>query len=178
MKHYLISFIFFYFINLISCLSELDQNQIFLTIGSKTITATLDSNKAVNNLKTVFPLRVKMYDYASLAKGYNFSSSFRKIRKEDENMENLQIGDIILYDHKHLMIFYQNFKNVDKYIKVGHIDSVEGLKEKLGENDIEILWSLCDPQKDDCKVPLNNYYSSLIHYLTWKVFSFVCFLLL
>ena len=178
MKHFLVFYIFLYTINLLQCLNELEQNQLFLTVNSKTITATLDSNKAVNYLKSVFPLRVKMYDYASMAKGYNFSSSFKKIRKENVNTDNLQIGDIVLYDQKHLMIFYQNFKNEDKYIKIGHVDSVEGLKEKLGENDIEVLWSLCDPQKDDCKVPFNNYYSSLIHYLTWKVFSFVCFLLL
>ena len=178
MKFFVIFFIFFYSITLIHCLNELEQNQIFLTIDSKTITATLESNKAATYLKTVFPLRVKMYDYASLAKGYTFHSSFKKLCKENESMENFKIGDIVLYDKKHLMIFYQNFKNEDKYIKIGHVDLAEGLKEKLGENDVEVLWSLCDPQKDDCKVPLNNYYSSLIHYLTWKVFSFVCFLLL
>ena len=162
--------------------NEFEQNQIFLTIGSKTITATLDSNKfenkAVTYLKTLLPLKLPMYDYASLAKGYSFHSPFKKLKLEMEQTDNIQIGDIVLYDYKHLMIFYQKFKNDEKYIKIGKLNSIDGLKDLFGEKEINIVWSLCDPSKDDCKVTFNSYYSRFIHYLTWKVFSFICFLLL
>ena len=162
--------------------NELEQNQIYITVGSKTITATLDSNKvenkAVTYLKTLLPLRFPMYDYASLAKGYTFHSPFKKMNSEMEQSDDIQIGDIVLYDYKHLMVFYQRFKNDEKYIKIGKLNSIDGLNDLFGEKEINVVWSLCDPSKDDCKVTFNSYYFRFIHYLTWKVFSFVCFLLL
>ena len=162
----------------IKSLNEIDQNKLYLTIDSKTITATLESSQSVTYLKTLLPLRLKMYNYASLAQGYTFSSYYKKLNLEEEINTDIKIGDIVLFDYKHLMIFYQNFKVEDKYIKIGHVDSVDKLNGIFGDKDTSVVWSLCDPQKDDCKVPFSNYYSRFIHYLTWKVFSFVCFLLL
>ena len=162
--------------------NELEQNKIYLTVGSKTLTATLDSingeNKAVTYLKNLLPVKYQMYDYASLAKGYTFHSSFKKMKFEMEKNDDIKIGDIVLYDYKHLMIFYHKFKSDEKYIKIGKLDSIDELNDFLGEKEINVVWSLCDPTKNDCSITFNSYYSRFIHYLTWKVFGFVCFLLL
>ena len=104
----------FFLILQIKYLNGIDQNKLYLTIDSKTITATLESSQSVTYLKTLLPLRLKMYNYASLAQGYTFSSYYKKLNLEEEINTDIKIGDIVLFDYKHLMIFYQNFKVEDK----------------------------------------------------------------
>ena len=128
----------------------------------------------------------KMYDDFSTAKSYKMTFSFKDIYQENNKtslnkvafISDIKPGDITLYDNKYLMLFYQPFKTEDKYAKIGHINEIGSLNEALGEGDVNVLWSLCNPENDNCQVPTSSYFAVLLHFWTWKVLTFLCFLFL
>lgn len=168
-----------------------DQNKLYLIIDGHTFKADLESNELVSNLKGLLPLKIKMFDDESIAKSYIFSSSLGYVSRgmsKNKNEENkvgefssdIQAGDIIMYEGKYLTIFYDSFKSESKYVKIGHVDfnDLEELRNTLGKKDIDITWITCNPENDDCKVPPSSYFVVDLHFLTWKVLSFLCFLFL
>lgn len=188
-KNLFITILILIIINSSNALSHLEEKKLYLIIGSRTFTATLDSNEAVTSLKGLLPLQIKMLDDGKIAKSHKFSSSLKYvsrgmkgIKQNEEIIGEAQAGDIVMYESQYLTIFYDKFNSNQKFVKIGHVDvegeDMEELKDALGKNDVEILWILCNPENDDCKVPFSSYFVVDLHFLTWKVLSFLCFLFL
>jgi hypothetical protein len=75
-------------------------------------------------------------------KYYHFSETFPT---NQEQVENIKIGDIFLYRSNYLVIFYDNFKTSYSYTKLGQVNDISGFKEALGKRTIETIWSFDAP---------------------------------
>lgn len=98
-----------------------------IIIDGKKYDVTLENNDTVDELKKLFPLKIKMNDlnnnekYAYLDESLPTKEYFpKKIKK----------GDIMLYGDTCIVIFYKNFETEYDYTKIGHINNLEDLNEK------------------------------------------------
>ena len=112
-----------------------------IQIEETTFTATLADNSSVDALKELMtdePLTLNMSDYANMEKGADLGVS---LPQNNEQM-NTQAGDIILYQGRTFVIYYDT--NSWSLTPIGKIDNVdaEKLREVLGTGDVTVTLSL------------------------------------
>lgn len=106
-----------------------------IIIGNQNYTATLYDNETTRQLIQKLPLTVEMKELNGNEKYYYFDESFKT---NNESIENINAGDLMLYGSDCLVLFYENFSTSYNYTKIGHIDNPEGLKNVVGSGNIEI----------------------------------------
>ena len=110
-------------------------------IGDYTFTATLAENSSVDALKELFVdglLTLDMSDYANMEKGADLGVTL----PQNNTQMNTQAGDIILYQGRTFVIYYDT--NSWSLTPIGKIDNVdvEELREALGTGDVTVVLSL------------------------------------
>ncbi len=120
---------------------EVTEMKMKIQIGDTTFTATLAENSSVDALKELMadgPLTLNMSDYASMEKGADLGVT---LPQNNESM-NTQAGDIILYQGRTFVIYYDT--NSWSLTPIGKIDNVdaETLREALGTGDVTVTLSL------------------------------------
>ena len=121
--------------------TEVTDMKMKVQIGETTFTATLADNSSVDALKELMadePLTLNMSDYANMEKGADLGVS---LPQNNEQM-NTQAGDIILYQGRTFVIYYDT--NSWSLTPIGKIDNVdaEKLREVLGTGDVTVTLSL------------------------------------
>ncbi|MCM1104364.1 MAG: cyclophilin-like fold protein [Clostridium sp.] len=117
------------------------ETKMRLQIGDTTFTATLAENSSVDALKELMadgPLTLHMSDYANMEKGADLGVT---LPQNNEQM-NTQAGDIILYQGRTFVIYYDT--NSWSLTPIGKIDDVdaEALRAALGTGDVTVTLSL------------------------------------
>lgn len=117
------------------------SRQMEVKINDTTLEATLENNSSADAFIALLedgPLTITMSDYANMEKNANLDVSL------PENNEHLdvQAGDIILYQGKTLVIYYdRNSWSLTPLGKINNIDA-KSLKELLGAGDVTVTFSL------------------------------------
>lgn len=120
---------------------EVTDMKMKIQIGETIYTATLADNSSVDSLKELMadePLTLNMSDYANMEKGADLGVT---LPQNNEQM-NTQAGDIILYQGRTFVIYYDT--NSWSLTPIGKIDNVdaEELREVLGTGDVTVTLSL------------------------------------
>ena len=120
---------------------EVTEMKMKVQVGDTTFTATLAENSSVDALKELMadgPLTLNMSDYASMEKGADLGVT---LPQNNEQM-NTQAGDIILYQGRTFVIYYDT--NSWSLTPIGKIDNVdaEELRAALGTGDVTVTLSL------------------------------------
>lgn len=112
-----------------------------IQIGDVTFTATLAENSSVDALKELMAeksLTLNMSDYANMEKGADLGVT---LPQNNEQM-NVQAGDIILYQGRTFVIYYDaNSWSLTPIAKIDNLDAEE-LREALGAGDVTVTISL------------------------------------
>ncbi len=117
------------------------QTKITLSVGDKTMTATLVDNNATRELESLLskgPIEIQMSDYGGFEKvgalPQSFTTSNRQITTEP--------GDIMLYQGNNIVVFYGS--NSWSYTPLGKVDGANAseLRQFLGEGNITLRISL------------------------------------
>jgi hypothetical protein len=119
----------------------METNQMKITIGDSSLTATLIDNSSVDALKAALaegPLTIEMRDYGSMEKVGSFGMD---LPRNDEQITT-EAGDLILYQGNAFVIYYA--PNSWNFTRLGKIDDVspEQLREILGDGDVTVTLSL------------------------------------
>ena len=117
------------------------QNKIFLTVGEKTMTATLTDNAATRELQALLekgPITIEMSDYGGFEKVGALPQSFTT----SNSQITTEPGDIMLYQGNNMVIFYGS--NSWSYTRLGKIDgaTAEDVRQFLGSGSISLTVSL------------------------------------
>ncbi len=109
--------------------------------GDATFTATLENNSSVEALKEMMkdkPLTLDMSDYANMEKGADLG---RTLPQNNVQM-NTKPGDIILYQGRTLVIYYDT--NSWSLTPIGRIENADAdsLKKALGSENVTVEFSL------------------------------------
>lgn len=112
-----------------------------LQVGDHTFTAVLHKNSTVDALKELLadgPLTLHMADYAGMEKGADLGT----VLPQNNVPMHTQAGDIILYQGKTLVIYYDtNSWSLTPIGKIEHVDPAE-LRQALGTGDVTVTVSL------------------------------------
>lgn len=119
---------------------EITEMKMKVQIGDTIFKATLADNSSVDALKELMadgPLTLNMSDYANMEKGADLGVT---LPQNNEQM-NTQAGDIILYQGRTFVIYYDI--NSWSLTPIGKIDNVdaEELREVLGTGDVTVTLS-------------------------------------
>ncbi|MDE6553408.1 MAG: hypothetical protein K2K98_10735 [Muribaculaceae bacterium] len=117
------------------------QTRISLTVGEKTMTATLVDNAATRELQALLdkgPITIQMNDYGGFEKVGALPQSFTT----SNSQITTEPGDIMLYQGNNMVIFYGT--NSWSYTRLGKIDGAtsENLRQFLGSGNISLTVSL------------------------------------
>jgi len=104
------------------------NNQLKIRIGSKTFTAKLFNNATVTAFKAKLPMAVSMSELNGNEKLYRFPDN---LPTNASNPENINLGDLMIYESNMLVLFYQSFPTSYSYTKLGRINNATGLAAAL-----------------------------------------------
>lgn len=132
-------FLFSLFLSITLMLSA--QTKISLTIGDKTMTATLVDNAATRELTALLSqgsVTIEMDDYG----GFEKVGALPQSLPTSNSQITTQPGDIMLYQGRNMVIFYGS--NSWSYTRLGKIDgaTVEGLRQFFGNGSVSVRLSL------------------------------------
>ena len=121
--------------------SSQTSDMLKIEIGQELFTATLANNSSVDALKELLkdgPLTLKMSDYAGMEKGADLGVTL----PQNNQQMNTTAGDIILYQGRTLVIYYDT--NSWSLTPIGKINDLDEalLKETLGSGDVTVTFSL------------------------------------
>ncbi len=117
--------------------SHLDD--ITLTIGDRTFTATMEQNSTAEAFWALLPLTLEMQELNGNEKYHYLSQSLPTNRTE---VGTIHAGDIMLYGDNCVVVFYETFTTSYSYSPIGHITNSEGLKEALGTGTSTIVFTM------------------------------------
>ncbi len=120
---------------------EATEMKLKIQVGDTTFTATLAENSSVDALKKLMadgPLTLNMSDYANMEKAADLGVTL----PQNNEQTNTQAGDIILYQGRTFVIYYDT--NSWSLTPIGKIDNAdaESLRAALGSGDVTVILSL------------------------------------
>lgn len=112
-----------------------------LKIGSSIFTASLENNSSVKALKELLnnkSLTLQMKDYAGMEK----TAELSKTLPQNNIRMNTQAGDIILYQGRTFVIYYDtNLWSLTPIGKIENLD-IKKLRQALGKGDVVVTISI------------------------------------
>ena len=118
-----------------------NMTTIQVIINEKKFEAELQDNEAARQFIKMLPLQLEMEDLHDNEKFYYFPDSFDT---SDEELKEIHEGDLLIYDSKCLVLFYESFETNYSYTPLGKISDVTGLKEALGTGITTISFQAAD----------------------------------
>ena len=115
------------------------SDSLVIKIGSREFTATLLDNPTAAAFKAMLPLTMNMTELNGNEKYFDLS---RKLPTNAYNPGKINIGDLLLYGSKTLVLFYETFSTSYSYTKLGKIDNPAGLAEALGSGNAVVTIEL------------------------------------
>lgn len=106
-----------------------------ITIGDKTFDAVLADNATTRALLEKFPLDVTMNELNGNEKYYYFDAN---LPARDVDVMVVHTGELMLYNSRCLVLFYQDFSTFYNYTRIGKITDTEGLIDAVGNGNIRV----------------------------------------
>ena len=119
---------------------------VVITVGQQNFLAKFYENEVSEHLMNQMPFTVTMSDLNNNEKYYRFSENLPEMTTE--RPEIIHEGEIMSWNSHTLVLFYQTFTNsYGGYNRIGVIEDPTGLKEVLGAEDVEVIFSLRNPSE-------------------------------
>ena len=179
----ILSIILFFVLSSLSIEEILDSDKMYLLISEKIFPINLIENKITEELISILPLKTKIIEENDKALHMKLSITIETsnyISLEDELIKGKK-GDLFLFKGNEIILLNEQktFINENKdYIKIGNFDDTENLLNTMRINKSIFLWNTLNYENHRGKVKPYAYYTNLMNYFTWKLFTFFCFFLL
>ncbi|MBR1375089.1 MAG: hypothetical protein IJ566_03300 [Cardiobacteriaceae bacterium] len=110
--------------------------KIKITVNNQEFTATLQDNKATQELVQMLPLQLDMTELNGNEKYHQFKN--KQFSTQSQNVKNIANGDLMLFGDNYLVIFYQDFKTNYSYTPLGKVDNPKNLPKALGRGNVRV----------------------------------------
>ena len=179
----LLSLTLFLAVSAISIKSKIENDKLYILIGEEVFLINLIESPVTQELISVLPMKIKLQNENISLKNLSLT-----IHIDTSNLAyptNYDIkgnkGDLMLYKGKELILLNEDTNLINEngdYLKIGHTNDVENLFSSISRNKRILLWNTLNYENHLGKVKPYGYYTSIMNYFTWKIFTFFCFLLL
>lgn len=115
------------------------SNQLTITVGTASFTATFADNATAAAFKSRLPLALNMSELNGNEKYFYLPES---LPAAASNPGTIQAGDLMLYGSDCLVLFYETFRTSYSYTRIGRIDNPSGLAAALGRGSVSVTFSL------------------------------------
>ena len=112
---------------------------IMLTIGDQSFTATMEQNSTAEAFRALLPLTLEMQELNGNEKYHYLPQSLPTNRTK---VGTIHKGDIMLYGDNCVVVFYETFTTSYSYSPIGHITNPEGLGEALGSGTATVSFAV------------------------------------
>ncbi len=180
---YILSFSIFLTVAAITIDKELYIDKMYILIGEQIFMINIIENELSRELISILPLRTKMTEENMQIMHMKLSVKMETANLITLNNQNVNAkkGDMFLYKGKEIVIFKESLSFIDNngdYIKIGILEDAENLFNSIKKNKTIFLWNTLNYENHKEKFKPYGYYTNIMNYFTWKIFTFFCFLLL
>lgn len=106
-----------------------NRKMLELSINGQVFALKLMNNSTVNELLSVLPDSFTMQDLNQNEKYFELPQN---LPTQQQRVEEIQKGDVMLYGKNTLVIFYQSFNTNYSYTRIGRIGNSDKLADRLG----------------------------------------------
>lgn len=106
-----------------------------IQIGDKVFDAVLADTPPVRALLEKFPLDITMNELNGNEKYYFLDEN---LPAQDTDVMMIHTGDLMLYNSRALVLFYDDFSTFYNYTRLGKITNTAGLLDALGNGNIRV----------------------------------------
>lgn len=110
-----------------------------IIINDKVFTAEIYDNETARSFISMLPITLDMQDLNNNEKYCYLSDN---LATNTFYPEQIHAGDIMLYNSNCLVLFYKSFSTSYGYTAIGKIDDITGLKQAVGNGNIQITFDL------------------------------------
>lgn len=111
-----------------------------IQVGDKNFSAIMYDNESSRAIVEEMPFTLSMDDYASQEKVSKLIFSLPSAQTKTPG--TIKAGDIYLWSGNNLVLFYTTFSNAYSYVPIGYITDTFGLEDALGNESVEITFSI------------------------------------
>lgn len=129
-----------------------EMTTIQVIINGQRFEAELNDNEAAKQFTEMLPLQLDMEDLHDNEKYFYFSDNFNTA---NQALNEIHAGDLMIYDSKCLVLFYESFETPYQYTPLGRISDTAGLKEALGMGAVSISFQ-SDNTPNAAQAPAND----------------------
>ena len=166
-----------------------DIMYIFYEEEEKIFKINLIESDITNEIISILPLKTKLIEENTNMINHRYSIPLwddievSNFLVDQENNEYIKVtkGDIVLFKGKELILFNEDYSFLDEnkeYIKIGKLNNIDEFLNNIRRDNKIFLWNSLNYQNQREKVKPNVYYTSIMNYLTWKIFMVFCFIFL
>jgi len=116
-----------------------DKMKIKVTIGNQVFTATMEDNPTAQAFASLLPLTLDMRDLHGNEKFFDLPN---KLPTKDKNPGRIQMGDLMIWSSRTVVLFYESFPTSYSYTKIGRVDDVSGLSAAVGSGNVKVTFEL------------------------------------
>ena len=113
------------------------KRQIRVTIGGQSFLLDLENNGTARAFKNLLPAALQMEELNGNEKYFYMN---RTLPANAKKPGTIKAGDLMLYGDDCLVLFYETFQSDYSYTKIGHLSSVEGLQDAVGESSVKVAF--------------------------------------
>lgn len=106
-----------------------------IRVGSRTFTATLLTNPTVTAFRARLPITLSMIE---LNRNEKYADLLTPLPTNAVAPGTIQKGDLMLYQTRTLVLFYETFPTTYRYTKLGRVDHPEELATALGSGNVTV----------------------------------------
>ena len=163
--------------------NALKEDLIYIVIGKDLFPINLVENQISRELISILPLTSKLIQKSTAFVEISFRAKLKSTFLFSEKNSAIEVkkGDLLMNQGKTLILFKEPsvLSNDDgELIKIGNCEKIEELFDTIGKTQYILLWNTWNYENERGKVNPRSKYNSIMNYLTWKIFTFFCFLLI
>ena len=186
---YILSLLIFKLISSVSITNSLDSDRMYIFFEERVFEIHLIESDITNELISILPLKTKIMEENTNMDIHRYTiplwadievSSFIL---EQENNKYIKVtkGDLFLFKRKELILFDKEeffFDEERDYIKIGRLNDIDKFLSTIKRDNKIFLWNSLNYKNQNEKIKPNVYYTSIMNYLTLKIFTVFCFIFL
>lgn len=106
---------------------------------TKAFTATLLDSPTANAFKSMLPLTLDMADLHGNEKKYDLPN---RVPTKDTNPKRIEAGDLMIWNSRTVVLFYESFPTSYSYTKLGQINDASDLAKAVGSGNVKVTFEL------------------------------------